>query len=127
MTVKVTDDDEAGKVTLSTQDARTGAPITAALDRPGRRRHRRQSGRGTGWTMAGVVPVADDPDTAGVDEGTDIPMATSATYTPIFDDDPTKTDEGKLPEGGGEATSTGPTTKITTLPTTTTTPGLKDS
>ena len=85
VTVKVTDADEMGEVTLSTQDARTGVPITATL--------KDSDGGVTGekWTWhrldsATAEPVFDDPSTPA-DEGTDIDMATSATYTPVVDDE----------------------------------------
>ena len=86
VTVKVTDADEAGKVTLSTQDARTGAPITATLtDSDG-------GVTGVKWTWhrldtAEAAAALDDPDTDNIDEGNDIDMATSASYTPVFEDE----------------------------------------
>ena len=76
VTVKVTDADEAGKVTLSTQDALTGASITATLtDSDG-------GVTGVKWTWHRL----DDAGTSG-DDDNDIPMATSDTYTPVFEDE----------------------------------------
>ena len=77
VTVKVTDADEAGKVTLSTQDAQTGAPITATLtDSDG-------GVTGEEWTWHRVAATGQVSATTvnAIEE------ATSATYTPVVADD----------------------------------------
>ena len=74
VTVKVTDSDENGKVTLSTQQPRIGVPITATLADPD-------------GSIANVIWEWERDDNAIDETNSDdeaiIAKATSATYTPV--------------------------------------------
>ena len=77
VTVKVTDAEEAGKVTLSTQDARIGNPITASVE---------DSDGGitdVEWQWHQVAATGD----VMLTDDTEIDDATDDTYTPVDDDD----------------------------------------
>ena len=80
VTVKVTNVEEAGKVTLSTQDARIGNPITASLEDD-------DGMTDIKWTWHRLANATVDPVTTGdEDDRTNIKDATSDTYTPVDDD-----------------------------------------
>ena len=87
VTVKVTDADEDGKVSLSTQDAVVGSPITATLTDSDRDVDLRDQVARLSWTWQNTTPAAGTTCAALTNPDWEpISGAKSATYTPAAGD-----------------------------------------